>query len=170
MSSACASRSRHAATAWAIARARGRSVRASLRRAQASSGAVRAGRPRAQLVERLDRPGEPAALDQLGIDVVLEVEQVAHVGGGVLLLVGRQRPVQPVGQPVALGRALPELTADELDQRRRRVADEPGGDLGVVDHPGNAADGVGEHVEVLLGGVQHGDGVGVEQLGEAAPG
>ena len=33
-------------------------------------------------------------------------------------------------------------------------------------HPGHAADGVGEHVEVLLGGVQHGDGVGVEQLGE----
>jgi hypothetical protein len=53
-------------------------------------------------------------------------------------------------------------------QRRRAVSDEPGGDLGVEQVRRHRADGVGQHVQVLLGGVGDGDGGALEQLGQRA--
>ena len=43
------------------------------------------------------------------------------------------------------------------DQRRRGVAEEAGGQLGVEQPGRDRTAGAGQHVEILLGGVQHGD-------------
>ena len=87
---------------------------------------------------------------------VVEVEQVRHVARRVGHLVVRERPAQPVGQTVGLGQADLELAVDQRRQRRRGVAEEAGGELGVEQAGRHGPAGVGEHVEVLLGGVEHG--------------
>ena len=80
VSVAAASRSRHAATAWATARARDRSDgRPS---AEPALGVDRARRAGAQLLARLLDPAEPAELE-LGDETVVQLEQRGHVGGGV---------------------------------------------------------------------------------------
>ena len=58
-------------------------------------------------------------------------EEVGDVGGRVFALIDGQRPPQPVGEAVALGRADPELTLQQGNQRRRAVADETTGHLRV---------------------------------------
>jgi hypothetical protein len=88
------------------------------------------------------------------------------VCGRVFLLRAGERSTEPVREPVAFRRGLAELALHEHDEGRRGVTDEARRDLGVVEVPGHGADGVGEHVEVLLGGVQHGKRVGLEQLPE----
>ena len=75
-------------------------------------------------------PGGPSA-GQLGDEAVVQLEQGGDVGGGVLRWAVGQRPAQPVGEPVALGRRDAELALQQRHQRRRAVADEAGGDLGV---------------------------------------
>jgi hypothetical protein len=119
--------------------------------------------PGEQLVARLHRPlGAPEPCE-LGGEAVAHVEQVRHVGRRVLALVGRQRTPQPVREAVALDRAHAQLALEQRDERGRPVADEPRSDLGVVQAAGHRADGVREHVEVLLRRVQHGEHLAVEQ-------
>ena len=131
VSVAAASRSRHAASAWATERG----LRAQrLGVLQLEPGDVGVGGPRrpgAQLLAGLLGPPEPAQRRQLGDQPVVQLEQRRHVGGGVRLLGVGQRAPQPVGQAVALGRRDAQLALQQRDQRRRAVADEPGGDLGV---------------------------------------
>jgi hypothetical protein len=130
---------------------------------QASSGLIppvgRAG---------VECPRRPPELGELGVEPVLQREQVFDVGRRVLLLGARERTPEPIGQPIALGRGLAQLTLHEDDERRRGVADEARRDLGVVEVTRNCTGSVGEHVEVLLGGVEHGQGVGLEQLPQQA--
>ena len=167
VSLAAASRSRHAATAWATARARGAQRAGVLQlhpRRHRVGGAGRAG---AQLLARLLGPPQAPERRQLGDEAVLQLEQRRR----------RRRRRTPAGPSVSgrrsqsvsrspLAGVMPSSPCSSDDQRRRAVADEAGGDLGVEQARRDRADGVGEHVEVLLGGVGDGDGRALEQPGQ----
>ena len=85
------------------------------------------------------------------------------VGSRICQLLGGQRTAQPVGEPITFcGRHL-QLGHQQRHERRGAVAEKAGGELGVVHVCRHCAAGVGEHVEVLLGGVQNRNGVAGEQ-------
>ena len=155
-----ARRSRHAAT---DGRRRGaRAQRAGVLQPQPGVvGAGAADRLGAQFLARVDDPVASGRWPtSLAAEPVVHLEQVLDVGGGVLHLVVGQRPAQPVGEPIALGRRHTDLALQQRHQRRRAVAGEPGGDLR-VEHPRrDRPGGVGQHVEVLLGGVDDAQRVG----------
>ena len=141
-------------------RALGRRVRASFSRSHASSGFGTAHRLACAVPRRHRPPTRSVRPRQLGREPVVDFEEVLHVGGGVLHLVVGQRATQPVGQSITLGRRHTDLALQQRHQRRRAVAGEPGGDLG-VEHPRrHGPDGVGQHIEILLGGVDHAERLG----------
>ena len=121
MSLAAASRSRHAATAWATARARDRSERASFSFIHAASGVDRAGRAGCAAPRRPPRPtpvrpssaelGDRAGPAAASSDATSAAAYACWAVG--------QRPAQPVGEAVALGRRDAELA---LQQRRPATA------------------------------------------------
>jgi hypothetical protein len=95
---------------------------------------------------------------------LVQVEEVLHVGGGVLALAVAQGPPEPVGQTVTLGWRDPDLALQQRHQRRGAVADEAGRQLGVEHLRRYRTDRMGEHVEILLCGVDHTQRIGREQL------
>ena len=116
------------------------------------------------------RPTRCGRARQLAVELGPAAPAGGDVGGGVVALLVGQRPPQPVGEAVALRRGDLQLGPQQRHQRRRAVAEEPGGQLGVVDVRRHRAAGVGEHVEVLLGGVQHGHARRSRTAGAAARG
>ena len=169
VSVAAASRSRHAATAWATARARGRSERASFslsprhargRSPRSAGGAAPRTRPRPSS----SRPSAP----QLGDQAVVQLEQDATSAAAYShwASVSGRRSQSVSRSPLAGDDA--ELALQQRRQRRRAVADEAGGDLGVEQPRRDRPDGVGQHVEVLLGGVGDGEGRAGEQPASGA--
>ena len=156
-------RSRHEATDWATARARGRSPRTSLSRVHASSGLV-------PLVGRWSSSSHASSTHSTRPSSVKpssrrsrQLEQVGDVAGGVLALGLGQRPAKPVGEAITLGRVDAELAVQDRHQRRRAVPEEAPRHLSVEEHAGHGADCVGQHVEVLLGCVEHGLRIGLEE-------
>ena len=126
-----ARRSRQAATDCATRRGVPCSWRISLTRRQACSGS-RPPRSRRRTASHSSsthcrRPRASRSASQLLVDL----EQVLDVAGGVGELVVVERSGQPVGQAVALGHADAQDALVERGQRRRGHADEPGRDLGV---------------------------------------
>ena len=80
-----------------------------------------------------------------------------------------QRSPQPVGEPVGLGQPLPSSRSHQASQRRQRCADEAGGQLGVEQPARHGAARQVEDLEILAGGVHHGQARPLEHLGAAAP-
>ena len=99
----------------------------------------------------------------MGIERILELQQVCHIAGRVTALVVGERTSQPVGEAVALRCGDPQLGLEQRDQRRRAVAEETGGELGVVHAPWHRTDGVMQYVEILLCRMQHRQYLAVEQ-------
>ncbi len=95
-----------------------------------------------------------------------QLEEVGHVARRVAALRVGERAARPVGQLVALLEADPEQTLDEREQRRRAEADEARGELGVEDGAGRQAARPLQHLQVLVGSVEHGDAVAGEHAGE----
>ena len=120
-------------------------------------------RPGAELFTGILGPRQPADFGELGHQPFVHFEQVLDIDGGVRALAVGQRTTQPVGQPVALGRRDPDLPLQQRDQRRRAVAHETSGQLRVEHLRRDGPDRVGQHVEVLLGSVDHTQRLGGEQ-------
>ena len=163
MSVDIARRSRHAATACATARRPGAQRADVLQLRPRVVGIGRRGRLGQQLGARVVDPVEPAELGQPGGEAVVRFEQVRHVGRCVLALIDGERTAQPVGEPVALGRADAELALQQGDQRRCAVAHEAARDLRVEQASRHASGGVREHVEILLRRVKDCQRVGLEE-------
>lgn len=124
------------------------------------AGAVAVGQQRGELPLG---PGQAAALLEASGLAVVELDQVGDVGGGVLELTVGERSAQPVTQAVGLGEADPQLAGQQGGQRGGGRAEEAGGDLGVEEAPGHGGAGGVEHLEVLAGGVHHGQAGALEQ-------
>ena len=88
---------------------------------------------------------------------------MVDVGRRVCQLLCGQWSTEPVGQPVALGGGHLQLRHQQRHQRRGAVSQEPGGELRVVHQCRHGTAGVGQDIEILLGGVKHGNGLAVEQ-------
>ena len=162
-STAAARRSRHAATACATPAAPGLQHAHVLQPHPRLLGVGGARRADPELLAGVERPLQPAHRLELGDEHVLQLEQVGDVARGVRLLVVGERPAQPVGEPIALGGVDAELGLQQRGERRRAVAGEACGELRVEQARRHRPADVGQHVEVLLSGVQHGERLRVEE-------
>ena len=113
-------------------------------------------------------PAQTARLGERLAQVVVDVQQVAHVGRRVLELVAVDRAPQPVGQPVAFGEPDPEHALDQRAQRGRAEPGEPGRHLGVEHRRRDGARLLLEHLEVLPGRMHDGDAGPFEHVSQRA--
>jgi hypothetical protein len=129
-------------------------------------GVAGAPRLRQHLPHRLVQPRRAAALVEPGRQPLVQLDEVGHVGCGVGELGVGEGSSEPVGEAVGLGQRHSELPLEEGGERRARVAEEPGGQLGVDEVPGDGAAAALEDLEVLSGGVHDGPARALEDLGE----
>ena len=162
-----ARRSRQAATDCATRRAVPCSWRISLTRRQACSGSRPPRSRRRTASHSSSTHCQPAPGLEVGDQLLVDLQQVLDVAGGVGELVVVERPGQPVGQAVALGQ--PDAQ-DALVEARPTTAwtcpTNPAAIWVSNRWAGTGAAGQLEHLEVLVGGVQHGHAVAVEDLGQ----
>jgi hypothetical protein len=110
------------------------------------------------------RPLQAATACQLGGDHVFHRDQVGDVVRGVLQLLGTQRSPRPVGELVAFFEANAEHLFRQRDERRRRHAEKARRELGVEHARRHGSSRALEHLEILIGGVDHRDGVLAKEL------
>ena len=109
----------------------------------------------AEFLAGLGDPRESAHRCELRVEPVGELQEVGDVAGRIITLIVTERSPQPVGETVTLRCRHLQLALQQRHQRRCAVAEESGRELRVVEPLGNAAAGMGEHVEILLSSVQN---------------
>ncbi len=111
-------------------------------------------------------PVQSFQLLELGLEAILDVQQVGDVGDRVVQLGLGQWAAEPVGQSVTLGQALAQLPLVERRERGAAQPQEAGGHLRVEDGGRHSSTRTIEDLEILGRGVQHGQSVPVEDLGQ----
>jgi hypothetical protein len=100
------------------------------------------------------RPAQALLLAELLLEPLGELDQVAHVRGGVVDLRGAEGPPRPVGPLLVLGELDLEVVLDEGAQPDRGIPEELRRDHRVEDVADLRASATLQHVQVVLGGVK----------------
>ena len=99
-------------------------------------------------------------------NLILRLEEPGDVVGRIDELTICQRSLQPISKTVAFPDTEVRKPLINRGERRRAETQKTGSDLSIEQHTWNSSANQFKYFEVLIGGVKHGNGVTLEDLGK----